>query len=59
VLIPPSFIAVSGLRFHRNTLILVYNSPSFMHDVVHDAAILIVSRDHNMLVVRADGGLRE
>jgi len=30
-----------------------------MHDVVRDAAKLIASRDYNMFVVRADGGLRE
>jgi Leucine-rich repeat (LRR) protein len=30
-----------------------------MHDVVRDVAKLIASRDYNMFVVRADGGLRE
>jgi Leucine-rich repeat (LRR) protein len=30
-----------------------------MHDVVRDAAKLIASRDQNMFVVRADGGLRD
>jgi hypothetical protein len=41
-------------------LLLPYNSESLrMHDVVRDAAKLIVLRDHNMFVVRGDGGLKE
>ncbi|GLT60881.1 hypothetical protein SLA2020_336230 [Shorea laevis] len=37
-----------------------YSSERFcMHDVVRDAAILIASRDHNMFVVRADGGIKD
>jgi Leucine-rich repeat (LRR) protein len=30
-----------------------------MHDIVHDTAKLIASRDHNMFVVRVAGGLKE
>jgi Leucine-rich repeat (LRR) protein len=42
-------------------LLLPYSSKILlMHDVVREAAILIASRDdHNMFVVRADGGLKE
>jgi Leucine-rich repeat (LRR) protein len=41
-------------------LLLPNSSKSLrMHDVVHDAAKLIASRDHNMFVVGADGELTE
>ena len=30
-----------------------------MHDVVHDVATLIASKDHNMIIVRDDDGLKE
>jgi Leucine-rich repeat (LRR) protein len=41
-------------------LLLPHSSESLrMHDVVRDVAKLIASRDHNMFVVRANGGLKE
>jgi hypothetical protein len=51
------------LRILKDCCLLLqspYSSESLrMHDVVRDAATLIASRDHNMFVVRADGGLKE
>ncbi|KAE8125071.1 hypothetical protein FH972_019908 [Carpinus fangiana] len=51
------------LRILKDCCLLLqspYSSETLrMHDVVRDTATLVASRDHNMLVVRADGGLKE
>jgi len=49
------------LRILKDCCLLLQNSSESlrMHDVVCDVAKLIASKDHNMFVIRADGGLRE